>query len=225
MLVTSSSTGWSFGSTLLMGTDGSQRRARATPGFGGDGQQPPGGTLPQRHLIPPVVTAEQYRGDVTDAGSQLHPDLSPLQDYLGAWEGEGEGLWEGGFRYSDSLLLSADPHGRPIVLLHEQTFEVSGRAIHAESGYLLAKAGGEVHMLVSEPSGIAEVLAGRVTGSGIELTSVEIGHAPGAKNVTATTRRLVLDRNASGDLLTLETDIAVGGDPLAPHTRSVLHRS
>jgi hypothetical protein len=162
---------------------------------------------------------------VTDAGSKLHPDLSRLRDFLGAWDGEGEGLWEGGFRFSDSLLLSADPHGRPFVLLHEQTFELGGRAIHAETGYLLARTGGELHMLVAEPSGIAEVLAGHVEGSGIELTSVEIGHAPGAKNVTATARRVLLERDESGDRLTLETDIAVGGEQLSPHTRSVLHRS
>lgn len=162
---------------------------------------------------------------MSDAGSELHRDLAPLRDFLGAWEGEGAGLWDGNFGFSDSLLLSADPYGRPIVLLHEQTFEANGRAIHAESGYLLAKAGGEVHMLVAEPSGIAEVLAGRVDAQRIELTSVEIGHAPGAKDVTATARRLVLERDAGGDRLTLDTDIAVGNEPLAPHTRSVLHRS
>lgn len=75
-------------------------------------------------------------------------------------------------------------------------------------------------MTVSEPSGITETLAGSFEGPHAELLSVAIGRTPGARNVTATARRLSLE----GDRLVLEVDVAMDGAELAPHTRSVLYR-
>lgn len=158
---------------------------------------------------------------MSDIESELHSLLAPMRRLLGAWEGEGDGLWQGGLHFRDSLLFSPDPHGRPIVQVHELAFGAGGEASHEEAGYLLPKEDGAVDLLVALPSGIAEVLTGRFEHDRLVLASVEIGHAPGARDVTATARRIEVD----GDRLVVEVDIGVGGEAAAPHTRSVLHRA
>ncbi|MGO9557768.1 MAG: FABP family protein [Acidimicrobiales bacterium] len=156
---------------------------------------------------------------MTATTPEPHPNLVPLQFLLGTWVGEGEGLWAGGFSFEDSLTFTSD--GRPLVEFREVTKSSEGKPSHSECGYLLAKDAGVVHMTVAEPSGITETLSGLVDTNNVTLESVEIGHSPGTDDVTRTARRLYLD----GDQLVVEVDIAVNGEELEAHTRSVLHRA
>jgi hypothetical protein len=148
-----------------------------------------------------------------------HPLLEPLSWLLGAWVGDGEGLWAGGFEFGDSLTFSSD--GRPLVEFRQATHSRDGAVSHGEVGYLLVKDGGVVEMTVAEPSGITETLSGTFTGDGLALRSVEIGHTPSSKPVTATARRF----SRQGDELVVEVDIGMNGEAPARHTRSVLRRA
>lgn len=140
----------------------------------------------------------------------------PLQFLLGEWSGEGKGLW-GDFSFEDSL--SFVRRGRPWLEFRQLT-TAGGETSHAECGFLMAEPGGRARMTVAEPSGITEALSGRVEGNQVVLSSDAIGLASGAKNVTATARRLRLE----DDHLVVEVDVAMNGESLAPHTRSVLRR-
>lgn len=151
----------------------------------------------------------------------MHDLLQPVAFLLGAWEGEGRGLWGGGFEYRDTWRFSTDvAGGRPLVEFRQQTFGPEGHPSHGECGYLVAQGDGRFHMSVAEPSGITEVLVGDVdarTGE-LRLTSHEIGHSPSTAAVTAVERRWWIE----GEHLMAEVDMAVNGEPLAPHTHSEL---
>lgn len=159
--------------------------------------------------------SSNYRGNVSGHGS-LPGLVEPIAFLLGEWEGEGRGLWDDDFRFTDRLRFACD--GRPLVAFTEETFVTDGAPSHGEAGYLLTKPGGVVHMTVAEPSGVAEILTGVGSGARLELHSLDIAFAPGARAVSSTARRLFLD----GEALIVEVDIGVGGEPAAPHTRSVL---
>jgi len=153
----------------------------------------------------------------------MHELVEPVSFLLGEWEGDGHGLWEGGFDYRDTVTYSTDSDGqRPVIEFRQQTYGPEGARSHGEVGYLVAAGGGEYHLTVAEPSGITEVLAGRIDDASGELRlfSVEIGHSPTTDRVTAVARRM----RRRGDELVTEVDIAVDGEALAPHTRASLHR-
>lgn len=154
----------------------------------------------------------------------MHDLLAPVAFLLGEWEGEGEGLWAGGFAFVDHVSFSTDDDGqRPLIEYRQQTYGPGGGRSHSESGYLSALGDGEYRLVVAEPSGITEALGGRLDPAtdALLLLSTEIGHGPGARDVTAVARRLLL----RDDTLVTEVDIAMSGEPLAGHTRSVLHRA
>lgn len=147
-----------------------------------------------------------------------HRFLEPVTFLLGRWTGEGRGLWTDDFTFSDDLAFEHD--GRPVIWFHQRTVTPDGRPSHAECGYLRPRPGGFFDLMVAEPSGITEVLTGQVDSGVLALESVAIGLAPSSDHVTRVARRLRRD----GEELVVELDIAVNGEPLAPHTRSVLHR-
>ncbi|MHB8245894.1 MAG: nitrobindin family protein [Acidimicrobiales bacterium] len=152
--------------------------------------------------------------------TQNHPFLEPFSFLLGHWSGEGQGLWSDGLTFEDALTFTSD--GRPLIEFRQAARTLDDKPSHGELGYLLIREGGTLHMVVAEPSGITETLTGRADGPNrITLASVEIGHTPGTARVTSTARRLFLE----GERLVVEVDIAVNGEALAPHTKSVLqHR-
>lgn len=139
---------------------------------------------------------------------------------MGHWEGPGTGLWSGGFAFSDSIVFEHD--GRPMLFFRQATVGEDGMPSHGEAGFVVAAEGGVVHVTVAEPTGVVEVLTGRVRPGVLEVRSVAIGLAPGASPVTAVARRLAL--SPGGDELVAEVSVAMNGEPLAPHTRSVLRR-
>lgn len=154
-----------------------------------------------------------YGSPVTSTGAPT----GDLDFLLGEWEGEGEGLW-GDFRYAEQTTFSSA--GASWLGYNQLTTGPTGRSSHAECGYLAIDEDGTVVMTLAEPTGITEVLTGRLTDGGVVLGSTEIGHAPTAGNVTATARRFT--RTAEG--LLVEVDIATDNEALVPHTRSLLRR-
>ncbi len=153
---------------------------------------------------------------MADSTLEMHELLGPLAFLIGSWQGQGEGMWPGGFAFSDSMVFAHD--GRPILRYEQLTRGPEGRPSHCECGYLVAQANGDVHVTVAEPSGITEVLVGRPESDSIVLRSVAIGHSPTTENVTACRRTLRIEDGA----LVAELEISVNGEELAPHTVSVL---
>ncbi|MGA2209657.1 MAG: FABP family protein [Acidimicrobiales bacterium] len=148
----------------------------------------------------------------------VHELLQPIGFLLGEWKGDGQGLWAGGFSFGDSMRFSHD--GRPVMTYAQQTVGPDGVPSHAELGFFVAQDNGEIHVTLAEPSGITEVLVGKPNGTSLVLSAVEIGHTPTTDNVTACGRHLRIEAEA----LVVEIQVAVDDEPLAPHTRSVLHR-
>ena len=155
----------------------------------------------------------------------LHPLNASLIPLLGTWQGPGEGAYPTieSFSYAETLTLGHV--GKPFVALQQATKDRgSGAPLHAESGYFRPQPGGGIELVLSQPSGIVEVLAGTVheTEAGVEIDlSTEAVHlAPSAKMVRETRRRYV----AEGDTLTCDFWMAAMGEPLTHHLHSVLHR-
>lgn len=144
--------------------------------------------------------------------------LDPLGFLLGEWSGEGTGLWGTDFAFTDRIRFSS--FGRPWIEYRQLTQSSDGPVSHGECGYLIPGDKGTITMTVAEPSGITEVLHGRLEGPELRLSSVAIGAGPRARPVTSTSRRILLEH----DQLVVEVAVAMNGEPLSPHTRSVLRR-
>lgn len=156
--------------------------------------------------------------EMSDDELEVHELLRPLAFLIGEWRGEGRGLWGAGFTFEDHVRFAHD--GRPVLLYQQQTTSPDRRPSHGECGYFVVQADGEIHVTIAEPSGITEVLVGRVAGDELVLTSTEIGHTPTTDNVTAVRRCL----RFADDTLVSEVAIAVNQEPIAEHTSSSLRR-
>ncbi len=156
---------------------------------------------------------------MADEAPPLHDWLQPIAFLVGEWHGNGEGLWPGGFTFTDAMRFAHD--GRPLLRYDQVTAGPAGVPSHAECGFFTVQENGDVHVTLAEASGITEILVGRPGSEGLDLDAVDIGRTPTTDNVTSCRRRL---RLVDGALLA-EIDMAVNGEALAPHTRSVLHRT
>lgn len=155
----------------------------------------------------------------------LHPLNASLIPLLGTWVGPGEGAYPtiASFSYEETLVFSHV--GKPFLALQQRTVErVSGAPLHAESGYLRPQGDDTVEVVLSQPSGVAEIHVGRVdeTEAGVEIdvSSVGVHTAPSAKLVSQTRRRYVVE----GPTLTCDFWMAAMGEPLTHHLASVLTR-
>lgn len=156
-----------------------------------------------------------YRCAVTSSGSA--PGF--FGRLAGEWAGKGEGFWGGNFVFTDQVSFTS--RGKPWLEYRQLTLTASGEVSHSESGYLWAEEDSSVTMSVAEPSGITEVLTGVLGEDGVELHSTGIGRSARSRPVTATRRRIsIVDEK-----LVLEVAVAMNGEPLSPHTRSVLERT
>lgn len=159
------------------------------------------------------------------SGPELHPLNAPLIPLLGTWQGPGEGAYPtiGSFSYGETLTFGHV--GKPFVSMNQRTKErETGTPLHAEAGYLRPQGDGTIELVLSQPSGIVEILTGSVieTEAGVELDVASIGvhMAPSAKLVRETRRRYVVE----GGALTCDFWMAAMGEPLTHHLRSSLQR-
>jgi THAP4-like, heme-binding beta-barrel domain len=155
----------------------------------------------------------------------LHPDLRALAPLLGTWQGRGSGTYPTiePFDYLEEVAFSHV--GKPFLVYGQKTRAATdGKSLHAETGYLRVPRPGHVELVLAHPSGITEIDVGTYAADGttieLDMTAVNIGLTPTAKEVTALGRRFRLD----GDELSYSLQMGAVGQPLQHHLTAVLHR-
>jgi len=156
----------------------------------------------------------------------LHPDVQPLAGLLGTWRGEGAGEYPTikPFRYREEVRFWHV--GKPFLAYAQRTWALDdGRPLHAETGYWRLAPGGTVEVVLAHPTGIVEVLEGRLEpaagGGRMELASTATARTASAKEVTELHRVFELrDR-----VLAYTLAMAAVGQPLIHHLAAELHRA
>lgn len=154
----------------------------------------------------------------------LHPECEHLAGLLGTWRGEGRGEYPtiASFEYSEEVTFA---HlGKPFLVYGQKTRDANDdRALHVETGYWRPVGSDRLEVVLSHPTGIAEILEGTIhTGSTtvFELHTTSVTLTSTAKEVTELHRRFELD----GDTLRYELAMAAVGQPLTHHLEAELHR-
>ncbi len=151
----------------------------------------------------------------------LHRDCASLAFLLGRWEGEGRGLWAADppFRYREEVVF--DHAGKPFLRYAQRTWaDEDGRPMHSEVGYLRPVGESRVELLLVQPTGVAEIHAGRLDGHALDLKAVLVGVAPTAKRVTDVDRQLWVE----DDVLSYRLRLGMNGEPLSDHLAATLRR-
>ncbi len=151
----------------------------------------------------------------------LNAALKPVAFLLGTWKGEGAGSYPTiqPFRYREEIRFW---HTGKAFLAYAQRTEAAddGRPLHSEMGYLRVVEQDRAELIIAQPTGFAEIEAGRVIGTRLELESILVGRTPTAKPVTGIARTFWLE----GDILRYELRMALNGGPLRPHLRADFRR-
>jgi hypothetical protein len=156
-----------------------------------------------------------------------HPLLEPVLGLLGHWRGRGEGEYptlDGDFAYAQEVTFRHD--GRPFLHYEARAWLLDAdgaplRPAARESGWWRLQPDGRVEALITQPTGIAEILVGRATGDSVDLATHQVALAPTAKKVTASRRRYALTDVAD---LTFDHDLEAVGQPLQHHLSARLRR-
>ncbi len=151
----------------------------------------------------------------------LHPAVEPLAYLLGQWRGEGKGEYPTiePFVYGEEIEFSHN--GRPFLFYVQKTWNTpDSYPMHSEAGYLRPVADGRIELVLAQPSGITEILAGSLSGSRIDLTSTLIGVSPTAKHVSAVKRVI----SVKATTLSYQLDMAAVGHDMSIHLQAELER-
>lgn len=140
----------------------------------------------------------------------------------GTWAGTGRGHFPtiDDFEYSEEIVFAPTP--KPFLSYSSRTRGVpDGRPLHMESGYLRPVSGGEVELLITQPTGFVEIHRGAIDPSGtLELTLLTLDSSPDAKPVLDIRRVLRVQENT----LTYDLWMAHGQTPLTHHLHAEFHR-
>jgi hypothetical protein len=169
---------------------------------------------------------------------ELNPAVAHLAPLLGTWRGGGRGDYPTieAFDYSEEVTIGHV--GKPFLAYSQRTRGADGAPLHAESGYLRPAGERGLELLLTHPSGIAEILVGEVTVTHFGLVLMlragadrlsgwaapeggRVVLAPTAKQVDAVERRISVD----GDTMRYEVHMAAVGEPLTLHLEATLERA
>jgi hypothetical protein len=156
---------------------------------------------------------------------ELHPDVADLACLLGSWSGEGEGHYPTIEPFAYREEISFGHAGKPFLAYRQATVRVdTGLPSHAEVGYLRGVGPGRVELVLSHPTGIAELAGGSVEvtpdGLVLQLQSTSVTGTATAKDVRAVQRTLTV----AGDVLQYDLAMAAVGQPLQHHLSASLRR-
>ncbi|MEU4062437.1 FABP family protein [Streptomyces wedmorensis] len=162
-----------------------------------------------------------------DESPAPHELLAPVTGLLGTWVGRGRGQYPTlpeAFAYEQEVTFSHD--GRPFLHYEARAWLVDGdgtplRPAARESGWWRMKPDGGVEALITQPTGIAEIMVGRAEDGTIDLATHAVALAPTAKDVEATRRRYTLADDGTLDFV---HDLAAVGQPLGHHLSARLRR-
>lgn len=154
-------------------------------------------------------------------GPPVHQEIANLTFLLGTWRGKGAGHYPTieSFEYLEETVF--DHVGKPFLTFVQRTKHLDGTPLHTESGYLRPAGENGAEFVLSIPSGIMESLEGTVSGTSLDLASVDIVRTTTAKEVTDTARTYTVD----GDTLTYDISMAAVGQPLTHHLHAQLQRT
>ncbi len=148
--------------------------------------------------------------------------LAELRIFEGTWVGDGHGHYPtiDDFSYEEEVEFTATP-GKPFLAYRSRTWSPGReRPMHTESGYL-RRAGRNVELLVSQPTGFVEIQRGEIESGVLDLTPVLVAASPDAKPVHAIRRRFTV----AADVLSYDLWMAHADTPLTHHLQAELHRS
>jgi hypothetical protein len=157
----------------------------------------------------------------------LAPELGPLAWLVGRWEGAGVYGYptRDSGHFGQELVVSHD--GRPFLEMRSRTWllDDDGQTIRAsatELGVWRVLADGEIELLLTHPSGIVEMYAGRAESGRpvIELRTDGVLRSPAAPEYNAGARMYGL---VESDLMWV-LDMAAVGQPLTSHISARLKR-
>lgn len=159
-------------------------------------------------------------------GAEPHPLLRPVLPLLGRWHGRGRGEYptlEQDFQYEQEVTFSHD--GRPFLRYEARAWLIDGtgaavRPAGREAGWWRVMPDASLEVVLTHPTGIVEILVGRVSGEEIELESKDVARTPLAKEVTGTRRRYSL---GDGELAFVQ-EMAAVGLPMQHHLAARLRR-
>ncbi|MFI8437265.1 FABP family protein [Streptomyces sp. NPDC079020] len=162
-----------------------------------------------------------------DEAPTPHALLAPVLGLLGSWHGRGQGEYPTlaeDFAYAQEVTFSHD--GRPFLHYEARAWLLDAddaplRPSARESGWWRLQPDGRVEALITQPTGIAEISAGRAADGTVDLTTHEVALTPTAKEVNTTRRRYAL---ADDGTLTFVHDLAAVGRPLQHHLSAHLRR-
>ncbi|WP_329242309.1 FABP family protein [Streptomyces sp. NBC_01478] len=157
-----------------------------------------------------------------------HPLLTPVLALLGHWHGRGKGEYPtlaGDFTYAQDVTFTHD--GRPFLHYEARAWILDAegtplRPAARESGWWRLQPDGRIEALITQPTGIAEILVGTATGDTVDLATHDVALTPTAKKVTATRRRYTLTDDTT---LAFEHDLEAVGEPLQHHLSARLRRT
>ncbi len=151
----------------------------------------------------------------------MHPDLEPLAFLVGTWLGHGRGEYPTirSFVYGEEVRFWHI--GRPFLCYSQRTWNLeNGRPMHSEVGFWRPQPEGGLEVVLSHPTGVAELYEGTVRGASIELETSQVALTSSAKEVDKLKRSILL----TGDLMTYEVRMAAVGQPLEHHLAAELRR-
>jgi THAP4-like, heme-binding beta-barrel domain len=167
------------------------------------------------------VSNRPYPGGV----AELHPGIAVLAPLLGAWAGQGAGEYPTiePFGYVEDVTFGHV--GKPFLTYSQRTRATDDdRPLHAETGYVRVPSPGRVEWVLAHPTGITEIQEGTLSISGttveMELKATAIGLTASAKDVTALSRSIHVDR----DVLEYTLQLGAVGQPLQHHLAATLYR-
>jgi THAP4-like, heme-binding beta-barrel domain len=162
---------------------------------------------------------------VLEVPADLAPACAPIAWLLGRWEGVGVGDYPTieAFQFGQELRFGYVP-GKPFLTYVSRSWLVEdgapGRPLARETGYWRPQPDGSVELLLSHPTGFAEVYLGSVEPARVGLTTRGVLRTETAKDYRSGHR---MYGYVGGNLLWV-FEMAAMGHELQPHLSAELRR-